>query len=121
MHAIPGADHCDALAGRPPGKMLKVEVAAGGAGIFGVHMQIGMKFHGVPCLADEIRTGRAAESFGRIPGEEQGTVWTNERSSQAVPKLGRAAIHKISLGEGVLGYCREVSARQFFTMKKPNG
>jgi hypothetical protein len=27
--------------------MLKVEVAAGGPGIFGVHMQIGMKFHGV--------------------------------------------------------------------------
>ena len=69
MHAIPGADHGDALAGRPPGEMLEVEVAAGGPRIFGVHMQIGMKFHGVPLPP--------LVGFARVKGR---FVWTDSGS-----------------------------------------
>ena len=43
MHAIAGADDRDALARRPPSEMFEVEVPAGGAGIFGMHVEVGVK------------------------------------------------------------------------------
>src|SRR5262249_19780389 len=85
MHAIPGADDRDALAGRPPGEILKVEVAAGGARIFGMNMQVGMKFHGVHRPLMKSARVNKAESFGRIPRLEQGTVWTSSKARPSVP------------------------------------
>jgi hypothetical protein len=45
MHAIAGGDHRDALARRPPGKVFQVEVAAGGAGMAGMYVQVGVERH----------------------------------------------------------------------------
>src|SRR5579883_3529109 len=92
MHAISRADHRDALAGGPPGQMLKIEVAAGGAGIFGMHMQSGMKFHRIPLSPDQIR----AAYTGRI-------VWTDSCSGarDGVDKSGHTPASESFLGSGL--------------------
>ena len=45
MAEVAGADDADALARRPPGEVLEIEVAAGRAGIFRVHVQVGVEAH----------------------------------------------------------------------------
>ncbi len=40
---VTGADHCDALARRPPGQMLQVAVPAAGSGVLGVDVQVRKK------------------------------------------------------------------------------
>ncbi|WP_197535610.1 hypothetical protein [Pararhodospirillum photometricum] len=45
MHTVPGPDHRNALTGCPPRQMFQVQVAAGGSGIVGVHVQIGVQGH----------------------------------------------------------------------------
>ena len=45
---VAGRDDADALARRPRGEMFEVEVAARGARIFRVDVQVGVKAHGGP-------------------------------------------------------------------------
>ena len=53
MGEVAGADDADALARRPPGEVLEVEVAAGRARILRMDVQIGVEAHD-----SQIRVGR---------------------------------------------------------------
>ena len=50
MGEVPRGDDADALLAGPDGQMLKVAVPAGGAGVFGMDVQVGIERHAVvPC------------------------------------------------------------------------
>ena len=67
MGEIAGADHTDALAGGPCEQMLEVEIAAGGARIFRVDVQVGVKAHcgHARATARLRRSPYASRRFGR--------------------------------------------------------
>jgi hypothetical protein len=48
MGEVAGADYGDPFATGPGGEMLKIEVAAGGAGIFGMDVQVRVEAHAMP-------------------------------------------------------------------------
>src|SRR5690606_12922734 len=45
MHAVAGGDNGKALAGTPEGEVLEIEIAAGGARVSGMDMQVCVKRH----------------------------------------------------------------------------
>ena len=58
---VAGADDADALARRPPGQVLEIEVPAGRAGIFRMHVQVGVEAHGIDSPLEERPTIGAAQ------------------------------------------------------------
>jgi hypothetical protein len=53
MGEVAGRHHADTLASRPMGEVLEIEIAAGGARIFRMDVQVRMETHGTPRSGNE--------------------------------------------------------------------
>ena len=79
MGEVAGGHDRDALAGRPMGEMLKIEVAARRAGVFRVDVQVRVEPHGAPPRADSCagilrRAGARASGTARRRKELWGLI-----------------------------------------------